>query len=102
MGNKREKERRLSEKCFLFLSNRSAGTDVIRLERENKHLMNVVENLRTSTPDNRARQLVEENRSLSENMLEYKTTISKLTKVGVIIGAAVVAIIVTIAVIMSA
>ena len=73
----------------------------MRLEHENKHLMNVVENLRTSTPDCRSRQLEEENRSLSENMLEYKTTISKLTKVGVVVGAAIIAVVVTLALILS-
>lgn len=73
----------------------------MRLEHENKHLMNVVENLRTSTPDSRARQLEEENHSLSESMLEYKTTISKLTKVGVMIGAAIVAVVVTLVIVLS-
>ena len=71
------------------------------MENENKHLMNVVENLRTSTPDGRARQLEEENRTLSESILEYKTTVSKLTKVGVVVGAAIIAVVVTLALILS-
>ncbi|XP_066932183.1 girdin-like [Clytia hemisphaerica] len=58
----------------------SQSTDFMRLERENKHLINLIENLRTSTPDSRARQLEEENRALSDNIFEYKTMISKLTK----------------------
>ena len=77
------------------------STNMMRLEHENNHLMNVVENLRTSTPDSRARQLEEENRTLSESMLEYKTTISKLTKVSVVVGAAIVAVVVTLALILS-
>ena len=77
------------------------STNMMRLEQENNHLMNVVENLRTSTPDSRARQLEEENRTLSESMLEYKTTISKLTKVSVVVGAAIIAVVVTLALILS-
>lgn len=69
----------------------------MRLERENKHLMSLIENLRTSTPaDARSLHLEDENRALSDNIFEYKSMISKLTKVGVLVLAVIVAIVVTV------
>jgi len=68
----------------------------MRLERENKHLMSLIENLRTSTPDTRSLHLEDENRALSDNIFEYKSMISKLTKVGVMILAVIIVVVVVV------
>jgi len=72
------------------------STDFMRLERENKHLMSLIENLRTSTPDTRSLHLEDENRALSDNIFEYKSMISKLTKVGVMILAVIIVVVVVV------
>ena len=69
---------------------------MVRLEKENKHLLDLVDQMRNSNPDCRSKQLEEENRSLSDSIFEYKTMISKLTKVGIIVIATIIAVVVTV------
>lgn len=65
---------------LLLEYNQSTSTDIMRLERENKHLSDLVENLRNTTIDTRLQELQNDNTNLSANIVDYKNMITKLTK----------------------
>lgn len=68
----------------------------MRLERENKHLSDLVENLRNTTIDTRLQELQNDNTNLSANIVDYKNMITKLTKVGITIIVVVVSVVVVV------
>ena len=53
--------------------------ELLRLEKENKHLMKLVESLREGSP--RIRELEKQNEELEKNLEEHKSTMEKLAEV---------------------
>ena len=68
--------------CFLLIHcDWFSSTDLLRLERENKQLTMIIDNLKTGIPVDKIKQLKESNDQMSENMFQYKNMITTLTKV---------------------
>ena len=59
------------------------STELLRLEKENKHLMKLVESLREGTP--RVRELEKEIEALEDKLDDEKTQVARLTEVCLII-----------------
>merc|ERR1712013_238961 len=60
------------------------SADLLRLEKDNKHLQSLVSNMGVS--DNRIKSLEEYNRNLAENVVYYKNLIGKLIKCLILAG----------------
>ncbi|XP_065660956.1 girdin isoform X4 [Hydra vulgaris] len=60
--------------------NQTSSTDLLRLEKENKQLSLIIDNLKTGIPVDKIKQLKESNEQMSENIFQYKNMITTLTK----------------------